>query len=99
MIKHIVLWRLNGESVQQRMAQAREIKAALEALNGRIDGLRKLEVGIDFSDTASSAQLSLYAEFDSREALAAYQTHPEHLRAAAAVKAAASERRLVDYET
>ncbi len=99
MIKHIVLWRLNGESARQRMAQAREIKSVLEALNGRIDGLRKLEVGIDFSDAASSAQVALYSEFDSREALAAYQTHPEHLQAAAVVKAAASERRLVDYET
>lgn len=98
MIKHIVLWRLNGENAERRKAQAQEIKTVLEALNGRIDGLRKLEVGIDFSDTPSSAHVVLYSEFGSREALAAYQTHPEHVKAAAVVKAAASERQLVEYE-
>ena len=98
MIKHIVFWRLNGENAERRKAQAQEIKTVLEALNGRIDGLRKLEIGIDFSDTPSSAHVVLYSELDSREALAAYQTHPEHVKAVAVVKAAASERQLVDYE-
>lgn len=98
MIKHIVFWHLNGETAERRKAQAQEIKTVLETLNGRIDGLRTLEVGIDFSDTPSSAQVALYAELDSREALAAYQTHPEHVQAAAVVKAAASERHMVDYE-
>lgn len=97
MIKHIIIWRLNGENAERRKAQAQQIKTVLEALNGRIDGLRKLEVGINFSDTASSAHVSLYSEFDSREALAAYQIHHEHVKAAAVVKAAASERHLVDY--
>lgn len=97
MIKHIVFWRLNGDSVEQRADQAREIKIALEALNGRIDGLRHLEVGIDFNGSDNASHVALYAELDDRQALAAYQTHPEHLKAAAVVKAAASERRVVDY--
>lgn len=97
MIKHIVLWRLNGETAEQRAAQAQEIKSVLEALNGRIPGLHHLEVGIDFSDTPNSAHVALYAELDSREALATYQKHPEHVKAAAVVAAATSERRLADY--
>jgi len=99
MIHHIVLWRLNGATAEARAHQAQEIKAVLEALNGRIAGLRRLDVGIDFSDTPNSAHVALYSEFDSAEALAAYQKHPEHVAAAAVVAAAASERRLVDYRS
>lgn len=99
MIHHIVLWRLNGATPEVRTEQGREIKAVLEALNGRIPGLRRLEVGLDFSNTANSSQVALYSEFDDEAALAAYQKHPEHVAAAAVVGAAASERRLVDYRS
>lgn len=98
MIKHIVLWRLNGETPDRRLAQAMEMKQALEALNGHIAGLRHLEIGIDFNAGANAAHVALYAQLDSREALAAYQVHPEHVAAKAIVAAAAAEQRVVDYE-
>lgn len=97
MIHHIVLWRLNGESAGQRVEQGEKIKAALEALNGRIPGLRHLEVGIDISGTDCSADVALYSKFDDAVALANYQKHPEHLRAKDLVSQAASERYVVDY--
>lgn len=99
MIHHIVLWRLNGETREQRITQARKIKVALESLNGRIPGLLRLDVGIDVSATSNSSDVALYSEFDSAEALAAYQMHPEHLRAAAVVAELAGERRLVDFQS
>lgn len=97
MIHHIVLWRLNGESPGRRAEQAEKIKSSLEALNGRVPGLLRLQVGIDVSGSEHSADIALYSEFDDAEALAGYQRHPEHLRAAALVSEAASERRVVDY--
>lgn len=97
MIHHIVLWRLNGENAGQRLEQAGKIKAALDALNGHIPGLRRLEVGIDMSGAEHSADIALYSEFEDAEALAGYQRHPEHLRVAALVSEAARERRVVDY--
>lgn len=98
MIRHIVLWRLNGATAEERKVQAGEIKAALEALNGRIPGLRLLEVGIDISGEADAADVVLYSEFDSREALAAYHHHPLHQQVIPLVKERRCERRLVDYE-
>jgi Stress responsive A/B Barrel Domain. len=92
MIKHIVFWRLNDA------ARAPAIKAALEGLNGRIPGLIRLEVGVDSSGDPDCAQVALYSEFESREALAAYHHHPEHVAVAPLVKAARTERRVVDYE-
>ncbi len=42
MIRHIVLWRLNGDTPEQKEPAARAIKAALEGLNGKIPGLLRL---------------------------------------------------------
>ncbi|MGE5548621.1 MAG: Dabb family protein [Solirubrobacterales bacterium] len=98
MVRHIVLWRLNGATPADRQRQAAEIKVALEGLHGRIPGLLKIEVGIDFSASPDSADIALYSEFASREALDAYHHHPEHLRVAPLVKEARTERRVVDYE-
>jgi len=92
MIKHIVMWKLRNK------ADAEIIKDNLEALAGKIPGLLKVEVGIDFSDSEQSADVVLYAELESREALAVYQSHPDHGAVIPLVKAAAVSRTVVDYE-
>lgn len=98
MVRHIVFWRLKGDTAAEREEQARAIKAALEALNGRIPGLLRLEVGVDFSRTPDSADLALYSEFASRAALEAYHHHPEHVKVMPLVKGLRIERRVVDFE-
>jgi quinol monooxygenase YgiN len=98
MVRHIVFWRLSGETAAEKRKAGEEIKARLEALNGRIPGLRRLEVGLDFSQTEQSSDLALYSEFDSRAALDAYQTHPDHAAVVPFIRGLATERRLVDYE-
>jgi len=94
MIKHIVMWRIN----EPRQEPALRIKTALEGLNGQIPGLLHLEVGVDFSREGESADVVLYSEFESRQALEAYPNHPAHAAVAPLVKALRSERRVVDYE-
>ena len=99
MIRHIVAWRLKDAALGNGKAEnARLMKAKLEALRGRIPGLRRLEVGRDFSATDNSADVVLVPDFDSREALAAYQAHPAHQAVVAFVSQIAAERRLIDYE-
>ena len=98
MVRHIVFWRLSGATADEKKAAGEKIRAALEGLRGRIPGLRKIEVGIDFSQTPESSEVALYSEFDSREALAAYQKHPEHQTVLPTIRALVAERRLVDYE-
>ncbi|OIO74816.1 MAG: stress responsive protein [Zetaproteobacteria bacterium CG1_02_53_45] len=92
MIKHIVMWKLRDK------ADAVEIKTRLEALNGKIPGLIKIEVGIDFLASEQSADVVLYSELESRAALEAYQAHPEHQAVVPLIKGAAIARTLVDYE-
>ncbi len=96
MVRHIVLWRLAGGSPEEKLERARGIKAALEGLNGKIPGMIHLEVGFDFGGTPESSDIALYSEFESREALDAYQEHPEHRKVMPLVKASRVERRCVD---
>lgn len=99
MIKHVVLWKLkdeaNGYTKQQN---ALEIKQRLEALNGKIPGLIKIEVGIDFLKTPESADVILYSEFENREALLVYAEHPLHKNVMPFILEARYERRVADYE-
>lgn len=99
MVRHIVLWRLKESAGGRGKADnAAEIKRRLEGLNGKLPGLLKLEVGIDFSRGPESADVALYSEFESRAALDAYQVHPLHEAIKAFVTEARRERWLVDYE-
>jgi len=99
LIKHIVMWRLKESAHgNDKATNARLIKEKLEALNGKIPGLLTLEVGIDFVGSDDSADIVLYSEFESREALDNYQAHPEHKAVVPFVGEARSERRVVDYE-
>lgn len=99
MIKHIVMWRLKESAHgNDKATNARLIKQKLEALQGRIPGLLRIEVGIDFSREEASGDVVLYCEFATRDALHAYHTHPEHQAVVSFIGEARNERRVVDYE-
>jgi quinol monooxygenase YgiN len=80
MIRHIVMWRVRGETPHERQEARRLVKESFEGLRGRIPGMLTLEVGLDLSDVDYACDAVLVTEFDSQAALDAYATHPEHLR-------------------
>ncbi len=96
MVVHIVCWKLKNSDKKQQSAM--EIKRRLEGLAGKIPGLIRIEVGIDFSATPSSSDLALYSEFESRQTLQEYQVNPLHEEIKSFVNAVTIERRLVDYD-
>ena len=99
MIKHIVMWKIEGINGLSKKETADQIKETLEGLNGQIEGLIHLEVGIDILESEASYDVVLYSELESKEALDYYQTHPLHVKAATEViKPAATSRIVVDYE-
>ncbi len=80
MIKHIVMWRLQGDSAAERARNAAELTARFHGLRGCIPGLLHLEIGTDISGVPYACDVVLYSEFESQAALDAYASHPEHLR-------------------
>jgi Stress responsive A/B Barrel Domain len=92
MVRHIVMWKLRDKS------EAAPLKQRLEALNGKIPGLIRLEAGIDFLASDQSADLVLVAELENRAALDAYQAHAEHQTVVPLIRSAALSRTVADYE-
>ena len=80
MVRHIILWKIDETSGNVESIK-KNAKENLEALNGKIEGLKSLRVLTERLGS-SSADMMLDSEFDSREALEAYQTHPLHVTAA-----------------
>jgi heme-degrading monooxygenase HmoA len=98
-VRHIVMWRVAGTNADERRANAERVRAAFEAMRGRVPGLRRLEVGLDMSRADHACDMVLLTDFDDAAALAAYATHPEHLRAKAAAGNLRIERYQVDFMT
>jgi hypothetical protein len=98
MVKHIVMWRVRGSGTAERGRNLAQLKAAFESLRGRVPGLTHLEVGLDESGVDYACDAVLYCEFESREALAAYASHPEHLRVKRELGDMRIARHQVDYE-
>lgn len=98
MVKHIVMWKLKEEAHgNDKGTNARLIKEKLEALNGKIDCLLKLEVGLDFMG-GGNYDVVLYSEFANREDISVYANHPLHQAVLPFIKEANCSRVAVDYE-
>lgn len=98
MIKHIVMWKLDEVAEgNSRGENAAKIKRELEALVGVIDGLLRLEVGVCVN-SPKNFDLMLYSEFESLDALKAYDVHSAHQKVRDFIRKVISERTVGDYE-
>lgn len=98
MIKHIVMWTLKEEAEGATAAQnAAKMKEMLEALNGKIDVLKHLEVSAEIFEAAPECSIVLYSEFESKEDLQTYAVHPLHQECVAFIKQIVKTRSVVDY--
>ena len=76
MVKHIVLYTLKAGVDKDEAVSI--IKAQLEPLVGVIPGLTHMEIRSAYQ---GGMDYALYSEFDNREALQNYASHPAHLAA------------------
>ncbi|TIH14081.1 Dabb family protein [Marinifilum sp. JC120] len=98
MIKHIVMWNLKEEAAGGTAAEnGVKIKEMIEALNGKIDELKHVEVGVDIFEATQNWNIVLYSEFDSKEDLQAYAVHPLHQECVAFIKEVVTSRDAIDY--
>ena len=96
-VKHIVMWRLKGETEAARRENCQAVRQAFEGLRHKVPGLLEVEVGVDVSRIDHACDVVLYTVFDSEAALAGYANHPEHLRARQELGDTRIERYQVDY--
>ncbi|MFR5876219.1 MAG: Dabb family protein [Eubacterium sp.] len=74
MIKHIVCFKLKNNSKEQ-CEKAAEI---LKSMDGKVDLLRSIEVGVDFLHSPRSYDVILQVTLDDADALEKYQLDEYH---------------------
>jgi len=75
-----------------------QVQRELNGLVEKIEELKSLEVGVDFNRSERAFDLSLYSVFESKEDLAAYAVHEDHLKVVSLIKEVTAESKVVDYE-
>lgn len=95
MIKHVVCFKLT-DPTPENCEKAREV---LLSMDGKVEQIRQIEVGVDFLHSDRSYDLILQVLLDDRAALDAYQQHPYHVDVVKAhMHAARSASVSVDWE-
>ena len=98
MIRHVVVWRVVGESAEEKKAKVDSVSPDLEALVGVIPGLTSLSVAFSTGPNPKNWDMCLISEHDDWDALDVYATHPAHLEVASRVAEITSERAGADFE-
>ncbi len=94
MIKHIVFWKINEDL--DKAVVLPKMKEQLLSLQGKIEGLKSMEIGYNFNN--GDFDIALYSVFESKEALEVYANHPSHLVVKKFVHSVIINRASVDYE-
>jgi len=92
MVTHIVCHKYTDRE------EAKKIAPMLKALVGVVPGLISMEAGADFMGSARSFDLALIAKFESREDLAVYAEHPEHVKVKEYIHTVLEKGIAVDFE-
>ena len=100
MIRHVVMFKFKdsaeGKNKLENMQLAKE---KIEALLGKVDVLRAMEVGLNDSKASeSNYDLVLISDFNSIDDLDKYQIHQEHVKVIDFMKKVIETRSCVDYK-
>ncbi len=99
MIKHIVMFRLSGNTAQLKKDNILKLKELLDSLNDKIRVIRHLETGLNISTRPAAFDLVLISEFNSREDQQAYSDHPDHQKVVHFLNEAGVTIAVVDFES
>lgn len=97
MVKHIVMWKLKEfDAPEERAAAISRIRTGLEALPAIVPGMLSAHVAEGYNPNGYA--LCLYSKFESREALDAYQPHPEHMKVREFLRTVTTDCAICDWE-
>ena len=94
MVVHIVFFEFKDEN---KVSNMQKVKGMLEGLVEKIESLKSMEVGINFTDSPRALDMSLYSTFETKEDLKVYATHEQHLKVLEFIKEVTLQTKVVDY--
>jgi heme-degrading monooxygenase HmoA len=98
MIKHIVMWKLKEHAEgADKATNARKMKTLLDACAGLVPGILEFETAVADPALEATYDVVLYSSFASKEALDAYQQHPQHQALKPFFGAVREARQCMDY--
>jgi len=95
MVKHVVMFKLK-EKNQKNLDFA---VSTLSNLEGKIETLRFVEIGLDFQNSDRSYDIVLTTHFEDKAGFDAYKGHPNHLPVIDEMRKLCSSSVVVDYIT
>lgn len=95
MITHIVFFKLKDNRPEQVEVTAK----ILRDMEGKIEQLRSIEVGVDILHSERSYDIALITKFDSMADLDAYQVHPVHQKVIEHMSTVRESSVAVDFES
>jgi hypothetical protein len=98
MINHVVLFKLKDYPEVEKQQTIDEMKSLLENLNGKIEELKFIEVGVNYELNSKSYDLVLISHFENIEDLDKYRVHAEHKKVLNRFAELRLERAAVDFE-
>jgi len=96
-LRHIVSWKLNGATREERDVQAERAIAALVPLRESVPTVRALSVHRNELFDGANFDLTLVADFDHAEGLEVYASHPTHLPVVALMQEITAGRAATDF--
>ena len=94
MVRHIVFFKLEDNSE----ANKQDIKNRFMGMNGKIEGKKNLEVGLNFSTEERAFDMALSCDFENKDELKIYASHPAHVVVVNYIKSINTITKIVDYE-
>jgi len=94
MVKHIVFFKFPDNSEATKQA----VKDRIMSMQGKLDFVKHLEVGINFSTEERAFDVALVSDFETKEDLQTYATHPIHVEVVNFIKSLGAVSKVVDYE-
>ena len=94
MVKHIVFFKLPDNSEANKQA----VKDRIMSMQGKLDFVKHLEVGLNFSPEERAFDVALISDFATKEDLQTYATHPIHVEVVNFIKSLNAVSKVVDYE-
>lgn len=97
MVQHIVMWNfLDSLSQEEKEAAGRKMKELLEPIGALVKGAIQIRVIVNELDS-SNRDVALVSQFETVEALQAYQVHPAHVEAGKFVRSVTCNRSCMDF--
>jgi hypothetical protein len=95
-LKHIVIWKIAGETPAAKLENGAKVSAALLTLPSLIPEIISMNVASNGVAIDRNGDLVLIAEFQDEAGLQTYVEHPEHVNVVGQIKQFLVERTAID---